>query len=114
MDKKLKHSADIFIQAAKQNKEVYDDLKKMIHLMDLLGVSYNYTYAALAQRGLDKNIQPTQDKIAKFIADNKFERGTAMVALINILGTLIPQESLDMVEYILDSIMSDNNAEKSE
>lgn len=117
LDKRLKESADKFIEATKKDPELMKQYKDMLYKMDTFAVAYVYTGAAMiirrindntsleqAQKMVKEDVQKVEDYLVDYLESNNIDHSTALLAFISILVRLIPSQSLEMVRYMYDEL----------
>lgn len=117
MDEKLKESADRFIEATKNDKELKKLYSEMLKDMETFAVANVYTGAALTVRLIDdktsvqqaqimvnEQVRQVEEYIANYIEKENIDHGIALLAVTRILVRLIPPQSLEMVRYMYDEL----------
>ncbi|MEM3290863.1 MAG: hypothetical protein QW046_05035 [Candidatus Micrarchaeaceae archaeon] len=117
LDKKLKESADIFIQATKKDPSLMQEYREMLYNMQTFAVAIAYTGAALvlqkitdtvtpeeAQAYVNKQVSDVEEYVVKYIESENIEHSVALLALARVLVRLIPSQSLEMIRYMYDEL----------
>jgi len=102
MNTKVKESADMFVDAIKKNRELYESYRNMTKYNMDVGIVYLYTLAALKQRDKTASIPVIKEEILKIVTDKEkaYDVGEVIIALMDILSSVVSKNMVELAEYI--------------